>query len=53
MDSRLQLSRKLGVGSTFYFDLDLQTTNEPEVETIAIKKLLTILLFKLMLDWKH
>lgn len=36
MDSRLQLSSKLGVGSTFYFDLDLQTTNEPEVETILI-----------------
>jgi hypothetical protein len=38
MDSRLQLSSKLGVGSTFYFDLDLQTTNEPEVETISDKE---------------
>ena len=36
MDSRLQLSSELGIGSTFYFDLDLQTTNEPEVEIILI-----------------
>jgi signal transduction histidine kinase len=35
MDSHLQLSSKLGIGSTFYFDLDLQTTNE-NVETILI-----------------
>lgn len=29
MDSRLNLSSELGVGSSFYFDLDLKTTNDP------------------------
>jgi hypothetical protein len=33
MESHLQLSSEIGIGSTFYFDLDLQTTNN-EVETL-------------------
>lgn len=33
MESHLQLSSEIGIGSTFYFDLDLQTTDDNEVET--------------------
>jgi hypothetical protein len=33
MESHLQLSSEIGIGSTFYFDLDLQTTDN-EVETL-------------------
>jgi hypothetical protein len=32
--SHLQLSSEIGIGSTFYFDLDLQTTDDNEVETL-------------------
>jgi hypothetical protein len=34
MESHLQLSSEIGIGSTFYFDLDLQTTDDNEVETL-------------------
>jgi hypothetical protein len=33
MESHLQLSSEIGIGSTFYFDLDLQTTDD-NVETL-------------------
>jgi hypothetical protein len=29
MNSRLQLESQIDVGSTFYFDLEVQTSNEP------------------------
>jgi hypothetical protein len=56
MESHLQLSSEIGIGSTFYFDLDLQTTDDNEVETLLeIDKeiLLTLLLFTVMIVWKH
>lgn len=34
MDSQLKLNTEIGIGSTFYFDLELKSTNEPEEETI-------------------
>jgi PAS domain S-box-containing protein len=36
MESRMQLNSEIGIGSTFYFDLDLKTTNDSDVETIPI-----------------
>jgi PAS domain S-box-containing protein len=32
MKSRLQLESEVGIGSTFYFDLDLKTTNETDLD---------------------
>lgn len=32
----MQLNSEIGIGSTFYFDLDLKTTNDSDVETIPI-----------------
>ncbi|MEZ7504549.1 PAS domain S-box protein [Flavobacterium sp. Arc2] len=36
MDSQLKLSSEIGIGSTFYFDLDLKTSNDVEVEYTPI-----------------
>lgn len=38
MDSRLNLSSELGVGSSFYFDLDLKTTNDPTNPAALLSK---------------
>ena len=38
MDSQLQLISEIGVGSTFYFDLDLQISNESEIEITPLNK---------------
>jgi PAS domain S-box-containing protein len=38
MDSQLQLNSEIGIGSTFYFDLDLKTSNDLETEIITINK---------------
>jgi hypothetical protein len=57
MESHLQLSSEIGIGSTFYFDLDLQTTDDNEVETLLeIDKediVVDLLLFTVMIVWKH
>lgn len=39
MDSRLQLKSKVDVGSTFYFDLDLETNNQLTADKIKIGNL--------------
>lgn len=38
MNSQLQLSSEIGIGSTFYFDLDLTTSNETEATIIPSNK---------------
>jgi hypothetical protein len=37
MNSRLQLESQIDVGSTFYFDLEVQTSNEPTKKIAYLK----------------
>jgi hypothetical protein len=44
------------LGSTFYFDLDLQTTDDNEVETlleIDKEDIVDAFAFTVMIVWKH
>jgi hypothetical protein len=40
MNSRLQLESQIDVGSTFYFDLEVQTSNEPTKKIAYLKPIL-------------
>jgi PAS domain S-box-containing protein len=50
MESQMELNSEVGIGSVFYFDLELQTTNDIEAEPILINNTITDDYFTFQID---